>query len=131
MIINTGAKEMMSDSLQSQLKDFDFEEAKSRYVFCNVHFIVNEKIETVVGSVFSFDQTLDQIPTIELKITNEDAVGILDSWQGLKIKSFEIQMGEFKIPFEGPFKIGRIKLTNIDVDKMISVIEFHLEKEQT
>ena len=120
-------KEMISESLYDQLGDT--EKIRSKFVLCGLDFIVQDKVEKVTGVLSAIQTTKETEHHIDIKASLYDALGILEVWKDLPIKSFFLEFDQFVLQYEGVFRIKSIKISSIEVENSICILHLTLEKE--
>lgn len=121
-------KELISESLVDKLPMSDFEKAIKSILLCNINFLVKEKTESVLGTLYSYKIEETKRPIIEIKVAFEDAIGVTESWDKLIISDYSIKLGDFQIHEKGLFKILSCRIFNIESDAMICVLGLSLVK---
>lgn len=121
-------KELISDSLIDKLPSSEFEKALKKILLCNINFVVRGKIESVLGTLFSFKADETENIILETKVAFEDAIGIAEVWDKIFISDFSIKLGDFSINNKGLFKISHCEIFNVESDAMICVLGLRLIK---
>jgi len=120
-------KEMISESLYDQLGDI--EKIRTKFLLCSIDFVVQDKVEKVTGVLSSILSTREKDLQVDIKVSLYDALGILESWKELPVKSLFLEFDQFILHYDGLFRILSVKISPTDIENSICILHLSLEKE--
>lgn len=118
---------MMSETLVNNISDKILTEHEHKFVLSIFSFLVEDRIENVLGSVH--EHVVDE-SGIEMRVLIglDDAFSMNVTWPNLKLVSYELKLGVEVCQFDGPFDITKIGFNNIDHDNRNCVLLIKLRK---
>lgn len=118
---------MMSDSLVDEIPTEELQKHIDRFIIASYHFLIEDRIETVVASV-SYRHSTSEDTEIHAKTNIEDCFALNMVWPNINLSSYEFKLGDDVLSFEGPFQVVSIGLKDIDHERKNGVLIMKIKK---
>lgn len=121
------SKIMMSDDLSGHISDDFIIEQENRFIIANFIFEVDDRRESVIGSVTSRMMELDKTEICS-RITTDDCFALSVTWPNLNLASYDLKLSNEVVHFEGPFQINSLGFKEIDHERRTCILSMKLTK---
>jgi len=123
----------MNDStsyMTSSDLDVDFYESEPKqtisFLFCKINFIVSEKIESIIGTLYSLKSSDKKNIVIKMKVKTIDALNLSVAWEDSEVNSVSFNLDSIFIDAKEKFSLKEVKMYNHDPEKSLCFLRLKL-----